>query len=130
MKKKINFTPTLKDLIILCVVIIAVFIFSYFFNVFAFLVGFFQQHPKSLTSIDEIITVLLTFSIGFAIFSWRRWLELREETAKRIMLQEELIKMAQTKAKTEEIISKQLRSEIELRKQEEASRITEGKRFK
>jgi glucose-6-phosphate-specific signal transduction histidine kinase len=63
--------------------------------------------------IDEIITALLTLSIGFAIFSWRRWRELKKETAERLRLQEELIKIAETKAETERIICKQLHCEIE-----------------
>ncbi|MCX5712245.1 MAG: hypothetical protein NTY47_04125, partial [Candidatus Omnitrophica bacterium] len=62
---------------------------------------------------DEIITCLLTLSIGLAIFSWRRWLELKKETAERIKLQEELITVAETKAQTADIICKELRSEID-----------------
>jgi hypothetical protein len=55
-------------------------------------------------------------SIGFAIFSWRRWLELKKESAERIKIQEELVRIANTKAETERIISKQLHFEIEQRK--------------
>ena len=84
---------------------------------FIFLVEFFQKYPHSITWIDEIITGLLALSIGFAIFSWRRWIELKKETSERIKLQEELIRIAHTKADTERIISRQLHHEIELRKQ-------------
>jgi hypothetical protein len=66
-----------------------------------------------ITWFDEIITALLTLSIGFAVFSWRRWLELKKETAERMRLQEELIKACETKAETERIICKQLHCDIE-----------------
>ena len=107
------FTGAFKDFVILVLICIFIFVLSYFFNVFVFLVDFFQKHPQSITWIDEIITGLLTLSIGFAIFSWRRWLELRKETAERLRLQEELIHIAETKAETERIICKQLHCEIE-----------------
>lgn len=58
-------------------------------------------------------------SIAFAIFAWRRWLELKKVTTKRIKLQEEIIRIAHTNAEVERIIGKQLRCEIELRRQEE-----------
>jgi hypothetical protein len=110
---KLRFTSAFKDLIILAFILLLVFILSYFFNIFAFFVELFQKHPNSITWIDEIITGLLTLSIGFAIFSWRRWREVRKETAQRIRLQEELLEIAETKAETERIICKQLRCDIE-----------------
>jgi len=106
-------TDSFKDLIIIFSVTILVVILSYFFNVLKFLVEFFQKNPKSLTWIDEIIVGLLSLIIGFAIFSWRRWRELRKETIERLRLQEELINIAQTKAETERIICKQLHCELE-----------------
>jgi hypothetical protein len=109
----------LRDLIILIVVSIAVFVLSYFFDVFVFIVRFLERHPKRIVYVDEVVTALLTLSITSAIFAWRRWLELKKETAKRIRLQEEIIKIAQTSAEVERIIGKQLRCEIELRRQEE-----------
>jgi len=108
-----------KDLLCIALGTIIIVILSYFYNFFFFLVRYFQKHPRSITFIDEIITSLLTLSIGFAIFSWRRWIELKNETSQRIKLQEELLQMAKTQAETERIISKQLRSEIEIRKTEE-----------
>lgn len=112
-KIKLKATSAFKDLVILVLVTVAVFIFSYFFNVFIVLVELFKKHPKEITWIDETISVLLTLSIGFAIFSWRRWRELKKETIERLRLQEELIKIAETKAETERIICKQLHCEIE-----------------
>jgi len=110
-------TSEFKDILIIVVVVSFVFILSYFFDVFSFLVIFVQNNPKSVVYIDEVITVLITLSISFAVFAWRRLIELKKETAKRIKLQIELTNIANTKAKTEEIISKQLRSEIQQRKQ-------------
>ena len=118
-KTKIEFTNAFKDLVAIIVITIFMLILSYFFNVFFLLVELFQKYPKAIIYIDEIVAGLLTLSIGFAFFSWRRWLELKEETAKRIKLQEELISIANTKAETEKIISKQLQSEIDFRKQAE-----------
>jgi hypothetical protein len=102
-----------KDLIILALITIFIFILSYFFKAFIFLVEFFQKHPQSITWIDEIITGLLTLSIALAIFSWRRWLELKKETAERIKKQEELIRVTETRAEVERIISNQLRTDID-----------------
>ena len=109
-------TSSFKDLIIIGVVSIAIFILSYFFNIFLFIVKLFQKYPQAVTYIDEIITALLTLSIGFAVFSWRRWLELKRETAQRLKLEDELIRIAHTNAEVERIINKQLRCEIELRR--------------
>lgn len=108
-----RFTSPAQDLAILVFLVIFVLILSYFFNVFIFLVEFFQKHPQSITWIDEIISGLLTLSIGFAIFSWRRWLELKKETAERIRLEEELVKNTEARAETERIICKGLHLEIE-----------------
>jgi hypothetical protein len=108
-----------KDLVIIAILLILVLVLSYFFNLFVFLIELFQRHPKAITYIDEILTALLTLSISFGVFSWRRWGELKKETAERIKLQEELIRIANTKAETERIISKQLHCEIEQRKQDE-----------
>ena len=119
-KKKINkrqLTTESKDLLIIIVVVVTVFIMSYFFNIFEFLVRFIQNNPKAIIYVDEVITALVTLSISLAIFAWRRLIELKKETAKRIRLQEELTNIANTKAMTEEIISRQLRVEIEERKQ-------------
>ena len=108
-----------RDLIIIVIVSIFVFVLSYFFDVFIFIVKFLEKYPRKIVYIDEVITVLLTLSIAFAVFAWRRWLELKKETTKRIKLQEEIIKIANTNAEVERIIGKQLRCEIELRRQEE-----------
>lgn len=105
-----------KDLIVIAIICAAVFTLSYFFNIFAFIVNFFKKYPQSVIYIDEILTVLFTFSIGFAVFSWRRWQELKEEVKERIKLEDEIIRIANTNVEVERIINKQLRCEIELRR--------------
>lgn len=105
-----------KDLAVLTFVVIVTLTLSYFFNVFIFLVELFQKYPQSITWIDEIVTGFLVLSIGFAIFSWRRWREVKKETAERLRLQRELIKIAETKAETERIICRQLQCDIEVYK--------------
>jgi hypothetical protein len=109
-------TSAFKDLIIIAIVFVLVLSLSLFFNVFVFILELIKKYPKTLTYVDEVITGLFTLSVGFAVFSWRRWLELKRETAERIRIQEELIKIANTRIETERIISKQLHCEIEERK--------------
>jgi hypothetical protein len=134
MDKKISVekhsTTAFRDLIILAVTTVVFLILSYFFNIFVFLVELFRKYPEAITYIDEIITLLLTLSLGLTIFSWRRWLELKKETNQRIKLQEELLMIADTKAETERIISKQLHCEIELHRLEEKNKSTKRPNLK
>jgi len=101
------------DLLALFITLVVVFVATYSFNLFNFLMRLFQQNPKAIEYIDEIILVLLTLSIGLAIFAWRRWLELKKEAAERIKKQEELLKIAETNAEVERIISRQLRNDMD-----------------
>ncbi len=102
-----------RDLIILFVVLGIVLIATYSFNLFSFIMKIFQQNPKAIEYIDEIILALSTLSIGLAVFAWRRWIELKRETAERIKKQEELLKAAETNAEVERIISRQLRNDMD-----------------
>jgi len=106
-----RFTNALRDLVALIFIVTAVLILSYFFSIFSFLVTVFQKYPRAVTYIDEIITGLLAFSIGLAIFAWRRWMELKKETAERIKKQQEVIELTATQAEVERIIGKELRSD-------------------
>jgi hypothetical protein len=115
---KVRFSAAARDLVILGLIITAVFTLSYSFNVFNFLVKIFENNPQTIVYIDEIITILLTLSAGLAIYSWRRWLELKKESADRIKNQEMLREAAETKAEVERIISKQLRTDMDQVKQE------------
>ena len=116
---KPKFSNTAKDLIILFFCCLFILTLSYFFDVFVFIIRFLERHPHKIIYIDEAIMGLLTLSIGLAIFSWRRWQKLKKETAERLRVQGEIIRLTETIAETERIISKQLHDEIELRKQEE-----------
>ena len=101
-----------RDLIVILIVVIFALVASYFFNIFSVLVEFFQKNPGSIIWIDEIVMGFLTLIIGLIVFSWRRWRELKIETAQRLRLQNELVNIAETKAETERIICKQLHCEI------------------
>ncbi len=101
-----------RDLFALGAIVIFVFTVSYFFNVFNFLTRFFERHPHALTFVDEIISVLLALSAGLVAFAWRRWEELKKETAARIKSQEELLRSAETQAEVERIINKELRADM------------------
>ena len=111
--KRPGLTSASKDLIVVFSAAVCVFVASYFLNIFSFLVRFFEKNPSALAWVDEIITFLLTLSIGFAVIAWRRLQELKKETAERIRLQEELLKSAETRAETERIVSRQLHCDIE-----------------
>ena len=113
-----NPSQSTTDLVILAVIVVFVFILSYFFNAFNVIVLYSQHHPEKIVYIDEILSVLTTLSLGLAVFSWRRWSDLKKETSKRIKHQEELLKMTSTQAETERIISKQLRLDMDQMKQD------------
>jgi len=107
-----------RDLVLLIAITIFVLILSYFFNIFGLIVEFLQKYPDKIIYVDEIITALLTLSIGLAVFAWRRWLELKKEATERLKNQEELLRITATQAETEKIISKQLRLDMDQMKQD------------
>ena len=105
-KIKFRLAGASKDLVILALVSIFVFVLSYFFNIF--IVELFQKTSK-FNNMDRRNHIrIFDFKYRFCYFSWRRWLELKKETAERLRLQEELVSIAETKAETERIICKQL----------------------
>jgi len=116
--KELQPSRAFRDLVLLIAITILVLILSYFFDVFVLIVRFLQKYPNKIIYLDEVITVLLTLSIGLAIFAWRRWLELKKETAERIKKQEELLMLTATQAEVERIVSKQLRSDMDQMKQD------------
>ncbi len=118
--KNIELRPSraVRDLVLVIAVTVLVLVLSYFFDVFIVIVKFLQKHPNKIIYVDEIIIGLLTLSITLTIFAWRRWVELKRETAERIKKQEELLKLTATQAEVERIISKQLRSDMDQMKQD------------
>ena len=113
-----HFTGARRDLVLLVSATFFVLALSYYFDVFALIVRFIRRHPDTIVYIDEIVTGLLTLSIGLVIFSWRRWLDLKKETAKRLKQQEELLRVTSTKAEVERIISKQLHNDMDQMKKD------------
>jgi len=111
-------SKALSDLILVIAVTILVPVISYFFDLFVLIVKFLQKYPDKIVYIDEVIMALLTLSIGLVIFAWRRWLELKNETAERIKKQEELLRLTVTQAEVEKIISNQLRNDMDQMKQD------------
>ena len=111
-------SSTGKDLLIIGFILVVIFALSYFFDVFVLIVKFLQQNPSKIIYADEIITTLLTLSIGLALFSWRRWSELKKETSERMKKQAEIIRLTETHAEVERIISKQLHSDIDQMRQD------------
>jgi two-component system sensor histidine kinase UhpB len=107
-----------RDLVVVVASTVFVLILSYFFDAFVVIVKFLQRHPDKIVYVDEVITTLLALSIGLAVFAWRRWLELKRETAERIKKQEELLRLTATQADVERIISKQTRSDMEQMKED------------
>lgn len=113
-KSKFHFSNALKDSVAIGIAVIFVFVLSYYFDVFKFIVVLFQKNPVAVEWIDEIITGLLTLSIGLAIFAWRRLNECQQESQKCIDAEKELASIAITRAEAESIVSKQLHAEIEV----------------
>ena len=111
---KFRLSHASKDSVIVGTAVILVFILSFYFNVFRFIVTSFRKNIIALEWIDEIIMCLLTLSIGLAVFAWRRLKECKKETEKCIVAEKELANMANTRAEAERIISKQLHAEIEV----------------
>jgi len=112
------FPRAFKDLVLLIGISFLALLLSYFFNILGLIVEYLQRHPDKILYVDEIITTLLTLSIGLAVFAWRRWLDLKKEAAERIKKQEELLRVTATEAETERIISKQLRVDMDQMKQD------------
>jgi len=122
--EELRISNTVFDLVILVVVLTFVFMISFFFDVFGFLVTFFQKNPAALNFVDEIIAAFLVLSIGFAVISWRRIRELRRETAERIRLQAKMLEDYETKLAMEKIICQGLHCDIEqYRKLEQEARF-------
>jgi hypothetical protein len=113
-KNKALFTREQKDLVVLGVVFFLALVLSYYFNVFIFIVDFLLKHPSAISYVDEVIVGLLILSIGFAVISWRRLNDCKNESERCIIAEREIAKTADTRAETERIIAKQLHAEIEV----------------
>ncbi len=128
-----NGSNALKDLVIIAVITVIVFILASVFNVFEILAGFFQKYEK--WQVDEIITAFIILSLAFGVFSIRRWSELRAEISRHEKTRREnerLILANQLKSEFLAIMSHELRTPMnaiigfsELLKQKKAGELNE-----
>lgn len=68
-----------KDLAVILIIGVLLFVFSSTFDVFDRFAAFHQKH--GVAPIDELIIVSAVLTFAFAIFSLRRWRELQEALA-------------------------------------------------
>ena len=87
-KKKTN---TFKDFIVLSVVAVLVFFIAVYFRVFHHLAEW--EHQQGIRRLDEIFTVLIFLSFAFAVFSFRRWRELKHEIEERERAEKEILEL-------------------------------------
>ncbi len=77
-----------KDLVTISVIAIIIFLISFHFRLFHQLAEW--EHLYGVRRFDEIFTVFIFLSFAFAIFSFRRWQELRLEIYNRKQAEEEV----------------------------------------
>jgi PAS domain S-box-containing protein len=81
-------TTAFRDLLIIVMIASAVFCVSVILNTFERFVNWYQEYGRYKGGeIDEIIIVLIILAFSFAIFSFRRWRELRYEINERKRLE-------------------------------------------
>lgn len=79
-------TPAGRDALVLAVVGVTLFLVARSMDVFEMLVEFTSHYEY--WEIDEVVTAVLILSVGFAVFSVRRWSELTAEVrARKIVLE-------------------------------------------
>jgi light-regulated signal transduction histidine kinase (bacteriophytochrome) len=86
-----NKTRVFRDLVIISIVAVIVFVTANVFNLFEILAELSRKHEE--WNIDEFIIVLTILAFAFAIFSLRRWKELRDEIAERKRAEEKIQKL-------------------------------------
>jgi hypothetical protein len=70
-------SAALKDLVVMLVVSVALFIVSAFFDVFNKVISWMYTHDT--WQLDELFTVAAYFAVAISIYAWRRHRELRDE---------------------------------------------------
>ncbi|MCE5241817.1 MAG: PAS domain S-box protein [Syntrophobacteraceae bacterium] len=88
-----NLKTALKDLLILSGTAIVVLGLALYFDAFDKFTHWYvkQEEPYEL---EELLVVIFALSIGFAIFSYRRWKELTREVAERERIEKALIEQS------------------------------------
>lgn len=77
------------EILIILALSVAVYLFAGFYDIFEKLVEFTKQHED--WELDEIITVWIFLFIASAVFSLRRWLELKKSEALLVERNKELV---------------------------------------
>jgi diguanylate cyclase (GGDEF)-like protein/PAS domain S-box-containing protein len=81
------------DLVVLAMVALAVFVLASVFHIPQSFEAWGREHwPGWRTRIDEMVFVFIVLTLGFGLFSLRRWNDLRAEIAERKRLEEDLLK--------------------------------------
>jgi light-regulated signal transduction histidine kinase (bacteriophytochrome) len=86
-----NRSSTFKDLAIILVIAVFVFVIAHVFNLFEIISELSRKHEE--WNIDEFFIVLTILAFAFAIFSLRRWRELRDEITERKRAEKEIKKL-------------------------------------
>lgn len=107
-----------RDLFVFAILLLLALLAAHYFGVLVFIIEYVDKRPGAVIFLDEFVAGMLVLSTGLFIFLLRKMAQLKEETAERIRLQEELLKRCQTEAQIEKIISHQLHVEVEERRKE------------
>jgi diguanylate cyclase (GGDEF)-like protein/PAS domain S-box-containing protein len=81
-----------SDLIILVLLAILVFAASSYFETFEWLARQLNKPQWQAWRVADYVPVLMVLSVGFAVFSYRRWRDLRKELAQRLSAHEKLMR--------------------------------------
>jgi signal transduction histidine kinase len=82
--------PIFRELVVLCLLGILVFILASMFEAFEAFAQWSRQHNG--LQVDEFFTLGVIMAVLLSIFSWRRWREATNGIAKRRQAEEELKK--------------------------------------
>jgi len=86
-----NRSSTFKDLAIISVTAVFIFVIAHVFNLFEIVAELSRKHEE--WNIDEFFVVLTILAFAFGIFSLRRWRELRNEITERKRAEKEIKKL-------------------------------------
>jgi two-component system cell cycle sensor histidine kinase/response regulator CckA len=87
---------TQRDLIVIFITSVAVFLCAAFFDLFEMTHVWLKQAEEWFPQFDEIIIVFVVLTFAFAIFSVRRWQELTIEVAERARAEQKLMEIRDT----------------------------------
>jgi len=118
----------LRELAIICILSVLVFILGYFFDLYDPAFNFLATKTGPDWSLDEVVVTLAFFCLAMLVFSYRRWKESRGEVLSQTQISEALSVLAkemntQVRQRTAQLVqsNQDLRSEITERKRAEES---------